>query len=1490
MADLRYKVVLDDTEARKKLRELLSNTGVGSSSNPKEDSKKSATTVDDVRNATLRLKEAQIANIESIRQARLEQAKQKQEQSELTTKFKEGQLTLQEFRLEQGKLNAARKEQSRIERELKKNLADNSEYAQLSKALNNVRRETKDLLAEMFKLERQGRSSSASYEMLKRKSEALTKQTQYLDKAIKRIDATVGQHQRNVGNYAQALENMSPIIARLNMNLALMGTSVSELAAGGAAGFTTLLSSVKSLGAGLASFLLTPVGAVIALLATLYSLIRAGGSVVIGFNSRLMSVSKTTGLAGVELNKFGDAIVELSRKLQVVSTDKLLEYATVAGQLGVKGRANLLAFAEALAKLETASDIKGEEGGTSIARTLTLVDGGVQNVKDFGDEIVNLGNNFAATEGEILSNAESIAQNTGVYKVGRRDVLAYAVATKAVGLEAEVVGSTFSRTLGEFEKMIRTGKGVADLSKVIGKSSQEISDQFKKDASSVFKDYINGLNRISLSGGSVNEALERTGVIAVRDQRVIATLATNGYATLSDALVKVGEAAGAMDREFETGASKLEQQLNRIGIAWDNFILSIEQGDGVLGKAAASIANLVANYADYMAKVINPSSFQEWKSRVSFANDEADAIREVTIGYKDAAETFAGLSGFNFSAANYDKLKEKYEEVGSSIKALQIVTEKYKTYVKDGLLTEGGQKRIEDYTKLIQNLSGSMWQIELFMKSRAPQATEKIDFEQSEEERRKAERAAEAARNKAEREAEARRQAMERQRALQLSIDQINEQSLRGQLSRDEQEVASIRDKYAKIREEVRKFYADPKNKGLKVDTGRLKGNEDFEISELQFRQGTKRISEDLAEQKALVDEYNNYLAKTSKEEADKRFSEQLSIIKNFKKNIQSEYEDLIALEKSASLSGFTGSASELTQAQKERADYYKKYLESLNKEERLRLQEEFVSALNLSKGHNQKLLDIEKKYNDARLVLGKNATKEQLEELNNRHNEEISAGVMAGLQKEVQWEKTFSTLQYLSKSATNKSLKDIQDRLNKELSSGNLIKEHYEDLIGQVNSARIELNLQKSWIASTDAIKAYIDLLRKAKKESKLEANIPVLKNEVFGALSSDIGNASQLVSTLTDSFATLGVGSEDLQETLGKVGGALGDLSNLAGAIATGNPVAIVTASIKALTSVIDIFNTKDKKLQKQIDKYQEQLYSLTKSYDRLQRSISNSVGESFYSDSEKAINNLKEQQQKLQDMAKAEEDKKKTDKDKAKSFRDEMDKIDQEIEDIRKSITESLVQTSFKELSNELADALVSAFEAGESAIDAMDDTFDKFIKNALANSLKLKMIEPIVNDMVNQVSQYMLANDNSLIGFNFDSWRDKLGEASKGFTNAMEEAYKGLGLSKDSSSTYSTSLSGAYARASQESIDLLAGQTGAMRSHLSELIQLQKNTDMTLKQCVDAAQSHLTQLILIERNTRVTADNASNYLPYLKGIEANTKGNLDMQLRAAGKFGF
>src|SRR5690606_13643318 len=128
-------------------------------------------------------------------------------------------------------------------------------------------------------------------------------------------------------------------------------------------------------------------------------------------------------------------------------------------------------------------------------------------------------------------------------------------ATKSVGLEAEVVGSTFSRTLAGFEKMIRSGKNVNQLLRLVGGTQADLQRRFRDDAAGVFVDYVRGLNEIHKAGGSVNAALQQTGVIAIRDQRVIASLASNGFDVLSDAMDTVRDSNGAMQEEFENGAS-----------------------------------------------------------------------------------------------------------------------------------------------------------------------------------------------------------------------------------------------------------------------------------------------------------------------------------------------------------------------------------------------------------------------------------------------------------------------------------------------------------------------------------------------------------------------------------------------------------------------------------------------------------------------------------------------------------------------------------------------------------------------------------------------------------------------------------------------------------------------------------------------------------------------------------------------------------------------
>lgn len=983
MADLRYKVVVDDAEAKRKLSELLKGTGVSSPlGGMSEDAKKATASIDQVRAATIRVKEAQEANIKALRQARLERAEQIKNQAELNARYKQGQIDMQEFRKEQAKLTAEEKKRTKEARELKKALAENSEYSKLTKALNNVRKETKDVLAEMYSLERQGKKNSAGYQDLANRSRDLVKQTNILDTGVKKIDATVGQHQRNVGNYASAMDNMLPIIGRVNMQLANFGTSLDSLANKPNA-IKELGVAFVGMGKSILAFVATPVGATIAGLATLFALFQRNKQTVIDFDSGIKNVAKTTGMAGRDLEVFGQSIVDLSMKLQVIDAAKLLEYATVAGQLGVKGRADILAFTEALAMLETASDISGEEGGAEIARLLTLVDGGVQNVKDFGDEIVNLGNNFAATEREILSNAESISQNVGIYRMGRQDVLAFATATKAVGLEAEVVGSTFSRTLGGFEKMIRSGKNVDELLRLVGGTQAELQRRFREDAAGVFVDYIRGLNDIHRAGGSVNAALEKTGVIAVRDQRVVASLASNGFDVLSDAMETVRSANGAMQEEFENGASKLENQTRRMGIAWDNFVLSIENGEGAIGRSVVAITGFFASLLDQINKTFNPTSVEEFVARLTNF-EKADIIREINKGMVEGSDQLTKLGSFNVSKSSQREINDMAKETESALGTVTAAYNKYKEAVESGQLTNAGKDSLEDFEQVTRLLSSRLSQLKMFVNDAEVKPGTGGTPEEQAAADEKAQRAAERA-------AERRRQAVERQRALQLQIDGLNEQSLRGQLSRDQQEVASIRDKYKKIREEVRKFYSDPKNSGLKVSMSGISNAESFEISEATTRQETARLVKLLNEQKALYDEYNGYVREHGIESAEKMFEGQLEAARGYRDELQREYGKLMSVQ-TGSVFGGRG----LTQAQNERAVALRAMLDAMQKDEEAYTRQQLANALKAAETLGQGELRIRKKYNDAVAALGKQASEDQLRVLRQSMQEEITALVEA--------------------------------------------------------------------------------------------------------------------------------------------------------------------------------------------------------------------------------------------------------------------------------------------------------------------------------------------------------------------------------------------------------------------------------------------------------------------------------------------------------------
>lgn len=490
------------------------------------------------------------------------------------------------------------------------------------------------------------------------------KEFELLDKQIRSVDSITKNYSKNVGNYSSAITG----------------------------GLGSLMGAFGVVGG---------VTAGITVLKDAFNIIRE-------FDSQMINVQKTTGLTNIELTDLKDSVVALSKELGIVSSAKLGEYMAVAGQLGVKGKQNLLSFTEAMAQLETASTIAGEQGASEMARFLTLVDGGVQNVKSFGNEVVNLGNNFAATESEILSNATRIAQSTGVYNLGRQQVLAYATATKAVGVEAELVGSTMGRTLAVFEKAIRTGENLSTITKILGTNQQELSERFKTDASGVLQDYIKALNNTYKAGGSVNEQLEAIGITAVRDQAVISSLASKGYAVLEDAMIKVTEAGNAMGDEFENASRKINNKIESLKVNWSNFILNIDKGDGAISEfVSRSITSL--NKLISALDRLNTSWSQIWEN----ARTEGE-----TLGTREA-EKFLNINKDSESRMNaikkvateikdtekeLEELRQKESEIASSNALNRFVLAKSAKWYKEQIeLKENYLGQYKGYIKRLQD-------------------------------------------------------------------------------------------------------------------------------------------------------------------------------------------------------------------------------------------------------------------------------------------------------------------------------------------------------------------------------------------------------------------------------------------------------------------------------------------------------------------------------------------------------------------------------------------------------------------------------------------------------------------------------------------------------------------------------------------------------------------------------------------------------------------
>ena len=325
------------------------------------------------------------------------------------------------------------------------------------------------------------------------------------------------------------------------------------------------------------------------------------------FESAITGVAKTTDLTDSELATMSDSIKALSTEIPA-TTEEIAAVAEAAGQLGIQKDA-LLDFTEIMTMLGTATNMTADEAATALARFANITGMATDNYGRLGSVIVDLGNNFATTESEIVAMGTRLASAGKLAGLTEPEIMALAAAMSSVGIEAEAGGTAMTQMLNAIEKAVaKGGDDLAEFARIAGMSSKEFSSAWKNDAMSALTSFIGGLGKLDEQGESTVLVLEDLGLTGIRQSNMLKALGlaadqmTGAVNTANTAWQQNTALTNEANKRYATAQSRLTMMQN----AYNNLKVAI--GDAytpALGKSYEMGTKALNSFTEFVQK--NPA-------------------------------------------------------------------------------------------------------------------------------------------------------------------------------------------------------------------------------------------------------------------------------------------------------------------------------------------------------------------------------------------------------------------------------------------------------------------------------------------------------------------------------------------------------------------------------------------------------------------------------------------------------------------------------------------------------------------------------------------------------------------------------------------------------------------------------------------------------------------------------------------------------------------
>lgn len=404
-----------------------------------------------------------------------------------------------------------------------------------------------------------------------------------------------------------------------------------------------------------------------------------------------------------------------------VSHSEIAATAEAAGQLGIQTD-NVVSFTKTMIDMGESTTMSAETAATSMARFANITQMSQNDFDRLGSVIVDLGNNFATTEGEITEMALRLAGAGSQIGMSEAQIMSFAAGLSSVGIAAEAGGSAFSKVMinmqlaaekgmGAFDELISLGeksglsfntintavqkggkelKSVADqmgltskqlssmykeadksatslqnFAEVAGMTNSEFGNLFKEDPSKAIMSFVEGLSKAEEKGMSAIKVLDDMDIKEVR---------------LRDSLLR---AAGASDVFGEA--------IERGNTAWEeNTALAEEAGKRY--ETTQSQMDILRNHINNIAIDLGGPLLKALNDTIEVAKPTIKSIGDLAKSFSDAdpktqkmilrllaATAAAGplLSITGKTAGGVGKLGKSFVELSASMakkKAIEAAT------------------------------------------------------------------------------------------------------------------------------------------------------------------------------------------------------------------------------------------------------------------------------------------------------------------------------------------------------------------------------------------------------------------------------------------------------------------------------------------------------------------------------------------------------------------------------------------------------------------------------------------------------------------------------------------------------------------------------------------------------------------------------------------------------------------------------------------------